>query len=122
MFDYCTCSQDEEHVEDVASDDVADGYVVIVFECSHDGCCQFRQRGSERYDGQTDDRFRHAAITCNRHGALNDHFSSNDQADKPSQNKSHAFPKRERSGFGCCRGIGFSGVKRIEKESSENNQ
>ena len=55
MFDYCTCSQDEEHVEDVASDDVADGYVVVVLECRHDGCCQFWQRGSERYDGQTDD-------------------------------------------------------------------
>ena len=48
-FNTCACTEDEEDIEDIATYDIAEGNIAVLFECSHAGGCQFGQRCTQCY-------------------------------------------------------------------------
>ena len=86
--DHAREAQDEEDVEDVAAQHVADGNAAIALLGRHDARGQFGQRGAARHDGQSDDGVAHVQRPCHLGSAADKEVAAADEG-----GQSHDHPQ-----------------------------
>ena len=83
-------AEDKQNVEDIRAHNVAHGDVCIAFAGRDGRSRQFRQRGADGDDGQSDHRFADTQLARNCNGTTNDELTATEQ---PGQACSRIYTK-----------------------------
>ena len=71
-------TEDEQRVGEVRADDVADGHASLVFDAGDEAHHEFRQRGADPHDGESDEKFGHAVAFGHRYRAVDQRIGPDD--------------------------------------------
>lgn len=85
-----TRSEDEEDIKDIAANHVAEREVRIVLDGCDTAGGKFRQGGSERNDGQTDDGITDTERRSDGGSGLDNQFTTDYQSEKPDENEQNS--------------------------------
>ena len=88
-------AEDEENIEDAGADHVTHGNAGVALFCGDDGGDELGQRGSDRNDGKTDERFTHAERGGDRFRAVNNELSAADDGCGAENDENNALGPRE---------------------------
>ena len=87
-------SQDKEQIENTGADDIADGKPRFPFSGGNNGSHQFRQRGADGDNRQSDEGFRHSHGSCDFLCAVNDNLSTCNNQNEAGEDEKKTFPNR----------------------------